>query len=292
MGAMTVINHPPINHPPISPVDRAGSSRRLFAGGGFVVWLSTRPDDIADAQRLRYEAFSAEPGFSSAIGDSATRLDADRFDAYCDHLLVRDEQTGALLGCARLLLPVAAIEAGGWYSAGEFDLGELDPIASRTVEMGRAAVAVGARNGSVTALMWAAVLAYVEESGNSYLMGCVSVPLSSVSPTATDAPRGTVLRGIRDELRNRYRAPWQVFPHGGSVIDGVRLDDIEAPARLVVPPLLRGYLRLGARVCGEPAIDPVFDCGDFLTVLSADETDSRYRRRLTETVARLREQDA
>lgn len=113
-------------------------------------------------------------------------------------------------------------------------------------------------------------------------MGCVSVPLSTPG-----APRGAALRGIRDELRNRHRGDAQVFPHGGSVVDGVRLDDIEPPDRLVVPPLMRGYLRLGARVHGEPAIDSVFDCGDFLTLLDAEEADSRYRERLTDTVRRL-----
>lgn len=292
MGVMTTVN----NEPPAGrgysglatlPSSARPSSRRLFSGGGFSVWLSTDPADVHAAQRLRYDVFGSEPGFSSEIGDPVSRLDADRFDEFCDHLLVRDEATGLLVGCARLLLPVRAIAAGGWYSAGEFDLDELSSIASQTIEMGRAAVAVGQRNGSVTALMWAAVLAYLEESGNSYLMGCVSVPLSTPG-----APRGSALRGIRDELRNRHSAMWQAFPHGGSVIDGVRLDDIEPPARLVVPPLMRGYLRLGARVCGEPAIDPIFDCGDFLTVLGADDADTRYRQRLTETVRRLSEQGA
>lgn len=265
-----------------TPPRPAPTSRRLFAGGGFSVSLTTDADDIADAQRLRYEVFTAEPGFSDEIGDAATRRDADRFDAFCDHLLVRAEESGDLVGCARLLPPVGAIEAGGWYSAGEFDLGELGPIASRTVEMGRAAVAVGQRNGTVTALMWAAVLRYVEETGNTHLMGCVSVPLSTPG-----APRGAMLRGIRDELRNRYRGEAQVFPHGGSIVDGVRLDDIAPPGRVIVPPLMRGYLRLGERVCGEPAIDPVFDCGDFLTLLDAEQADDRYRRRLAETVQRL-----
>ncbi|RUP36384.1 MAG: GNAT family N-acetyltransferase [Gordonia sp. (in: high G+C Gram-positive bacteria)] len=276
MGTMTVMKRP------VQIDGYAPTSRRLFAGGGFSVSLSTDPDDIVDAQRLRFEVFTTAPGFSEQIGDAATRRDADRFDAYCDHLLVRDEESGELVGCARLLPPLRAIEAGGWYSAGEFDLAELGPIASRTVEMGRAAVAVGQRNGTVTALMWAGVLRYVEESSNRYLMGCVSVPLSTPG-----APRGAALRGIRDELRNRHRGDAQVFPHGGSVVDGVRLDDIEPPDRLVVPPLMRGYLRLGARVHGEPAIDSVFDCGDFLTLLDAEEADSRYRERLTDTVRRL-----
>ncbi|MFT4199965.1 MAG: GNAT family N-acyltransferase [Gordonia sp. (in: high G+C Gram-positive bacteria)] len=279
------MNEPTVAPVPSDPAATTTTSRRLFAGGGFSVWLSTDADDVLAAQRLRYEVFTAESGFSSAIGDPVTRRDADYFDDYCEHLLVRDDQTGDLVGCARLLSPLRAIAAGGWYSAGEFDLDELHPIASRTVEMGRAAVAVGQRNGSVTALMWAAVLAYVEETGHSHLMGCVSVPLSTPG-----AERGSALRGIRDELRNRHRAPWQVFPHGGSIVDGARLDHIAPPERLIVPPLLRGYLRLGARVCGEPAIDPVFDCGDFLTVLSSDEADTRYRQRLRDTVRRLSEQ--
>lgn len=274
-----------INVPTAARAAAPQSSRRLFGGGGFSVWLSTDADDIVAAQRLRYDVFTSEPGFSEAIGDSATRLDADRFDEFCEHLLVRDEQTGDLVGCARLLPPLRAIAAGGWYSGGEFALEHLAPIESQTVEMGRAAVARGQRNGSVTALMWAAVLAYVEESGNAYLMGCVSVPLSYPGTV-----RGSALRGIRDELRQKYAAQWPAAPHGGSVIDGVGIDEIDPPARLVIPPLMRGYLRLGARVCGDPAIDPVFDCGDFLTVLASNDADSRYRQRLTETVRRLSEQ--
>lgn len=256
--------------------------RRVLAGGGYVLDVSTDPADIVAAQRLRYDVFAAEPGFSDHIGDAASKLDADRFDEFCDHLLVSDEATGTLVGCSRLLPPPGAIAAGGWYSATEFDLGGFDAIRSQTVEMGRACVAVDQRSGSVTALMWAAVLNYLEEADYRYLMGCVSVPL-----TSRDGRRGADLRGIRDELLADHAAPWRARPLQAPEVDGVALDDVAPPTKTILPPLMRGYLRLGAKVCGDPAVDVAFDVGDFLTVLDGDATTSRYRERLTDTISRL-----
>ena len=108
MGTMTVMKRP------VQIDGYAPTSRRLFAGGGFSVSLSTDPDDIVDAQRLRFEVFTTAPGFSEQIGDAATRRDADRFDAYCDHLLVRDESPAswsAAPGCSRRCGP--SRRAGG-----------------------------------------------------------------------------------------------------------------------------------------------------------------------------------
>ncbi|GAC66361.1 hypothetical protein GS4_02_00710 [Gordonia soli NBRC 108243] len=242
--------------------------------------LSTDPDDIEAAQRLRYQVFAEEDGFSDQIGDPTTGLDADSFDDHCEHLLVFHEDTG-LIGCARLLPPAAAIAAGGWYSATEFDLYELEPIRAETVEMGRACVATAHRDGSVTALMWAALLHYLENADYQYLMGCVSVPLSGAGE------RGQALRGVRDLARDRHQAPWQAFPLERARIDGRTLDEIEPPAVAVLPPLLRGYIRLGARVCGEPAVDEIFDVGDLLTVVDRTLTDIRYLERLRAAVRRL-----
>ncbi|WP_246284418.1 GNAT family N-acetyltransferase [Gordonia asplenii] len=263
--------------------------RTILAGGGFVLDISNNADDIVDAQRLRYDVFAAEPGFSDQIGDARTGLDADRFDEFCDHLLVRDTETGSLVGCSRLLPPPGAIAAGGWYSATEFDLSDLDGIRSQTVEMGRACVAGDQRSGSVTALMWAALLDYLNQADYRYLMGCVSVPLDGAVIRGGGAPnpRGADLRGIRDTLLADHAAAWQARPLSAPMVDGVPLDVIAAPSKVVVPPLMRGYLRLGAKVCGDPAVDDVFDVGDFLTVLDGDATSSRYRRRLQDTVLRL-----
>lgn len=248
--------------------------------GAVHIGFTEAADDIEAAQRLRYQVFAEHDGYSDLIGDASTGRDADRFDEYCTHLLVRHEDHG-VIGCARLLLPPAAIAAGGWYSATEFDLAQLDPLLPSTIEMGRACVAAEHRDGSVTALMWAAVLRYLETTGHSHLMGCVSVPLTD------QAPRGSTLRGVRDVVRERHGAPHRVFPHVPPQVDGVALDDIDPPARSVVPPLLRGYIRLGARVCGDPAIDDIFDVGDLLTLLNPADTDIRYLSRLRAAADRL-----
>lgn len=256
-----------------------GSARRsqvLLRTARHTVHLTTCLDDIDEVQRLRHAVFSAEPGFAGAMVDARDPRDADRWDDHCDHLLVRDVADGSVVGCTRLLTPAGAVAAGGRYSATEFDLGELAPIAAETVEMGRACVARGHRTGAVTALLWSSVLWYLEETGHRYISGCTSVPVDSED----GLPPGATIRGVRDRVRDRHRAPWQVFPHRPVVVDGVRLDDIAPPPSLSVPPLLAAYLRLGARVCGEPAYDVDFGVGDFLTVLDRDRADLRHLDRL------------
>ncbi|MCF8589558.1 GNAT family N-acetyltransferase [Gordonia liuliyuniae] len=263
------------------------SARRtvLLSGGDYEVAITHDSYDIDAAQRMRFDVFNNEPGYSDSIGDAASGRDADVFDEYCDHLLVRHLKTDALVGCARVLPPPRAIAAGGWYSAGEFDLAQLDPIRGETVEMGRAVVDPAHRSGSVTAMLWAALLGYLEDGGYRYMMGCVSVPL--------DAPigRGRELRGIRDLAREKYRAQWEAFPRIRVDVDGRTLDDLEPPPTLRLPALLRGYTRLGARVCGEPAFDEVFDVGDFLTVLDRTQGEARYVDRLRGAMARLKSTD-
>ncbi|MCP2195031.1 putative hemolysin [Williamsia deligens] len=259
---------------PTTPTRR---SRVLLRGPRYSLHLTTRPEDVEAAQRLRHTVFSREPGFGTAMVGTVDGRDADRFDDHCDHLLVRDDHAdGAVVGCARVLTPDAAIAAGGLYGAGEFDLLELAPIAAETVEMGRACVLEGHRSGSVMALMWSGTLRYLDETGHRYVVGCTSVPVDPVDGTAP----GAVIRGTRDLVRDRHRAAWQVFPHRPVVIEGRRLDEIDPPPRLTLTPLMSGYLRIGARVCGEPAHDPDFGVGDFLTVLDKETADRRYLERL------------
>ena len=239
--------------------------------------LCTDADSIEAAQRLRYEVFTSEPGF--ALVDSGAGLDVDHFDEYCDHLLVRDDDTGELVGCYRMLPPPGAIAAGGLYTATEFDISALDGLRPSLVEMGRAVVRDGHRNGAVVLLMWAGILAYLDRSGYDYVTGCVSVPV--LDPAGHTAP-GSQLRGVRDFVTRRHAAPaeYTVYPYRPVVVDGLGLDDIAPPARVSVPPLMRGYLRLGAQVCGQPAHDPDFGVGDFPALLDKRHADTRYLRRL------------
>jgi putative hemolysin len=238
--------------------------------------LSTDPDLIAAAQRLRHDVFTSEPGF--ALAGAADGLDADRFDEFCDHLLVREETSGDLVGCYRMLPPPGAIAAGGLYTATEFDVRALDPLRPSLVEMGRAVVRADHRNGGVVLLMWAGILAYLDRCGYDYVTGCVSVPVAG----APGEPAGTGVRGVRDFVRRRHAAPERhtVHPYRPVVVDGRTLDDTAPPARVTVPPLMRGYLRLGAQVCGDPAHDPDFGVADFPALLDKRHADIRYLRRL------------
>lgn len=239
--------------------------------------LSTDPAMIEAAQRLRYDVFTSTPGFALPAADQDGR-DVDRFDEFCDHLLVRDDDTGELVGCYRMLAPAGAIAAGGLYTATEFDIRALDPLRSSLVEMGRAVVRDGHRNGGVVLLMWAGILAYLDRYGYDYVTGCVSVPIGGGE---SEVP-GSQLRGVRDFILSRHGAPaeYRVYPHRPVVVNGTAIDDIAPPARPSVPALLRGYLRLGAQVCGEPAHDPDFGVGDFCVLLDKAHADTRYLKRL------------
>jgi putative hemolysin len=240
----------------------------------YTLLLSTDPALIDAAQRLRHDVFTSEPGF--ALEGASDGRDADRFDEHCDHLLVREDNSGELVGCYRMLPPPGAIAAGGLYTATEFDVQGLDSLRPSLVEMGRAVVREDHRNGGVVLLMWAGILAYLDRCGYDYVAGCVSVP---VQGSENEAP-GSQIRGVRDFVRRRHAAPYTVHPYRPVVIDGTGLDDIQPPARVAVPPLMRGYLRLGAQVCGDPAHDPDFGVGDFPALLDKRQADTRYLRRL------------
>lgn len=248
------------------------------SGPRYTLLLTTDPDDILAVQRLRYDVFSTEPGFGLRNDD---RIDADRFDEHCDHLIVRDDRCGEVVGCYRMLPPPGAIAAGGLYSATEFDISALDSLRPSLVEMGRAVVRSDHRNGAVVLMMWTGILAYLDRSGYDYVTGCVSVPVSG------DGAPGSQIRGVRDFVRSRHSAPAQltVHPYRPVVLDGRTLDEIESPLRPVIPPLMRGYLRLGAQVCGEPAHDPEFGVGDFPALLDKRRADIRYLTRLRSAAA-------
>ncbi|WP_134427148.1 GNAT family N-acetyltransferase [Mycobacterium ulcerans] len=254
-----------------------GPATDAGAGPRYSLLLSTDSALIEAAQRLRYDVFAATPGFALPAADD--RRDVDRFDEYCDHLLVRDDDTGELVGCYRMLPPAGAIAAGGLYTATEFDVGAFDPLRPSLVEMGRAAVRYGHRNGAVVLLMWAGILAYLDRCDYDYVTGCVSVPI--VEPTGRDGiTPGRELRGVRDFVLRRHPASYRVDPYRPVRIDGKSLDDIAPPPRPAIPPLLRGYLRLGAQACGEPAHDPDFGVGDFCVLLGKRDADIRYLKRL------------
>ncbi|MFD6277823.1 GNAT family N-acetyltransferase [Streptomyces sp. NPDC060209] len=234
---------------------------------GYRVSLATCQDDVRAAQRLRHLVFAGELG--ARLDSAEPGLDSDFFDAYCDHLLVREVATGEVVATYRLLPPEGARLAGGLYAESEFDLGRLGPIRDDLVEVGRSCVHPAHRDGAVIALIWAGLARYMERTGHTWLAGCCSVPL---------ADGGALAARSWDTVRTHNLAPeeywvtphrlWDTSGHTGGGEGG----------RAGLPPLLRGYLRLGAWVCGAPAHDPDFNVADLYVLLSMHRTDPRYLR--------------
>jgi putative hemolysin len=248
----------------------------VLSGPRYSLSISTESHHREAAQRLRRRVFATEPGFT--LPADGSDLDVDPFDEFCDHLLAHEISTGELVGCYRMMQPLAAREAGGYYTATEFDLSALDPYRLRAVEMGRACVDAAHRSGSVLTLMWAGILRYLELTGHDRVIGCVSVPMQLHPGDAV----GANVRGVRDMVLERHgiEPERRARPLKPVLVDGRFLDEIDGPARVVVPPLMRGYLRLGAQICGDPAHDPDFGVADFVAMLSLHDANIRYLERL------------
>lgn len=227
------------------------------------VTLACSLADVQDAQRLRYKVFADEMG--AQVGDRITGLDADEFDLHCDHLIVRDEDTLRVVGTYRILAPHAARALGRLYCTREFDLTRFAHIAPTMLEVGRACVHRDYRSGATILMLWTGLARYMKAGGYRHLIGCASVSLADGGHAASRV-RADLQRWLTD---GEYRAfPRLPFP----------FDRIEPAASSDIPPLIRGYLRVGARVCGDPAWDPDFNTADFLVWLSLDSVGSRYAR--------------
>lgn len=215
--------------------------------------LAETPGDVEAAQRLRYQVFNVEmgEGLSSAVQSG---MDVDRFDAFCDHLLVEEIASGTLVGTYRVQMGGRALSGAGFYSAQEFDFTPYLSRASELVELGRACVHKQHRNLVVLGLLWKGIVAFAKERGGRYLIGCSSL-------TSQDAAEGMTLYLT---LKDRYLAPaeWQTRPMPGYECHAQPLD---TPVR--APKLMSAYFSIGAKICGEPALDQEFKTIDFLTLV-------------------------
>ena len=236
----------------------ARRSRNLHVG------LATSETEILEAQKLRYRVFADELG--ARLPTRSPGVDRDIYDPFCEHLIVRDEGAGRIVGTYRILSPSAARRVGGYYSENEFDLTRLQHLRSRLVEIGRSCIDAEYRSGAVIALLWSGLARYMQENSYDYLMGCASISMADGGHTAAS---------LYNRLRGQHLAPleYHVFPRCPLPLDSLRGDlDTEAP------PLIKGYLRAGAWVCGAPAWDPDFNTADLPILMPIGRVDSRYAR--------------
>ncbi|MET0264677.1 MAG: GNAT family N-acyltransferase [Duganella sp.] len=234
------------------------------AAGKLVLSMASTAEELHEVQRLRYKVFIDTMGLTSL--ERADGLDCDEFDAHCDHLIVRDTDTLKVVGTYRLLSATRARKLGRLYSEGEFDLSRLNHLRGRMVEAGRACIHPDYRGGSVIMLLWSGLADYMRREQCDYLVGCASISLADGGHNAVAVYQQLVASHLAPL---EYRVtPHLPFPFG----------KLEAAAKAQVPALLKGYMRSGAWICGEPAWDPDFESADLFLLMPLANLDSRYAR--------------
>ena len=241
------------------------------AVGKISVSWARHQDEVRAAQRLRYQVFAVEMGATLPI--TVPGHDIDLFDDYCEHLLVRDEASGEVIGTYRVLTPTQAKRAGGTYSDTEFDLTRLRSLRDRMVELGRSCVHIDHRSGGVILALWGALAEFMARNQLDTMIGCASIPMQTGGTNS-----GQAAASIWRQVKQTHLAPieYHVTPRLALPVD--KLDDslnIEPPA------LIRGYLRLGAKVLGAPAWDPDFNSADLPMMMRIADLPPRYLKHFT-----------
>ncbi|MBK8964180.1 MAG: GNAT family N-acetyltransferase [Candidatus Competibacteraceae bacterium] len=226
------------------------------------VELARSLEAVRAAQRLRYAVFAGEMG--AKLHNWRPGLDHDRLDPFCQHLIVRDG-FGQVVGCTRILTAEAARRAGGFYSEREFDLTPVLALPGTFMEIGRTCVHPDYRNGATIGTLWSGLAAFVAEHAIDYLIGCASIPAGG---------NGAAARALR---RTGAALSGRGGVAGAAAPALPRHDGLAHPASSP-PPLLKAYLRLGAKISGEPCLDPDFNVADVLILLPTRHIERRYAR--------------
>jgi len=246
-------------------------------GGNLGVRIATSAAEIDAVQALRYRVFYEEMGAVPGPETARTQRDRDRFDEVADHLLVVDHAIGpgaeGVVGTYRLIQRPAAERMGGFYSAGEYDITPLIEFPGRVLELGRSCVDASYRNRAAMQLLWRGIAAYVFLHRIDLMFGCASLP-------------GTDPDALADELTYLYHnhlAPPALRPRAlpHRYVEMRRRDPATLDLRRVagtLPPLIKGYLRLGGFVGDGAVIDHQFNTTDVAVVVKTDLVTDKYYR--------------
>jgi putative hemolysin len=232
-----------------------------------VMWAQHQ-DEVRAAQRLRHDVFAGEMG--ARLSTTLAGHDIDLFDNFCEHLLVIDEASGQVVGTYRVLTPVQAQRVGSTYSDTEFDLTRLRSLRDRMVELGRSCVHKDHRHGGVIMALWGALGAFMVRNQLDTMIGCASIPMLH-----NGVASGDMAASIWRQVQATHLAPIEYHVRPRLPLPVEQLDstlDVEPPA------LIKGYLRLGAKVLGPPAWDPDFNSADLPMMMRIADLPSRYRK--------------
>jgi putative hemolysin len=248
--------------------------------GSLEVRLAQTAHEVRQAQKLRFRVFYQEGQAVANPGRLVARRDIDAFDAICDHLLVIDHAASdplakrpVVIGTYRLLRQAPAEEFGGFYSAGEFDIGALIGRHANLqfLELGRSCVLAEYRNKRTVELLWHGIHAYVSQDRCDVMIGCAS--LDGTDPNRLALPLSFLHHYARAPETWRARA----LPERYVEMNRLSKEAIDPKAALrVLPPLIKGYLRLGASIGDGAVVDHEFGTTDVLIVLPVSDIKQRY----------------
>lgn len=235
---------------------------------GLTVEWAKHLDEVREAQRLRYDVFANEMG--ARLKEEIPGHDIDLFDDYCEHLLVRNEVTQQVIGTYRVLTPAQAKRIGSTYSDLEFDLTRLRSLRERMVELGRSCVHPEHRHGGVIMALWGALAEFMVRNKLDVMIGCASIPMLHQGVVS-----GEVAASIWHQLKQTHMADveYHVRPRLPLPVDEWEVNSAFEP-----PALIKGYLRLGAKILGAPAWDPDFNTADLPMLMKINDLPLRYRK--------------
>ncbi len=264
------------SHPGVlySAVSGSDPTRKLSAAsasrlpGGIEVSWARHQDEVRQAQRLRYQVFADEMG--ARLQTKVAGHDIDLFDDFCEHLLVRDSASGEVIGTYRVLTPAQAKRVGSTYSDTEFDLTRLRSLRERMVELGRSCVHPEHRHGGVIMALWGALAEFMQRNQLDIMIGCASIPMWHNGVVS-----GDVAASIWQQLKATHLAPveYQVRPRLP-----LPVEQMDSSLQVEPPALIKGYLRLGAKILGAPAWDPDFNSADLPMMMRIEDLPTRYRK--------------
>jgi len=250
-----------------SVVANLESNPPLYKRRSLIVNLARTEQDIQQCLHLRYQVFGVEMG--AKLDTIRPGLDMDYFDQYARHLMIMDENTGRVIATTRLINSEQAQAAGAFYSETEFDMEAILQLNANFLEVGRTCIAKSYRNGAILGLIWRGIVRLAVMDKTDFLIGCASIPLTTSTAYA---------HSIMRYLKKHAYAPdvLRVFPRY-ELPENSQHESTD----VILPTLLKGYLKLGAKICGEACYDKDFHVADVLILLHRKQLEKRFKRHLT-----------
>lgn len=244
--------------------------------GSMHIRLAETADEVLQSQRLRYRVFCEEMAATPTDAQRIEKREWDSFDEYCDHLLVFDRKRKgleAVVGTYRLMRREQAARRGQFYTVDEYDISALLCYPGEILELGRSCVDREYRTGSTMQLLWRGIAEYVFFYNIDIMFGCASLP--SVEPEELAMPLSYLYHHHLAPPALRPRA----LPHRRVEMNRLPVDEIDIrAAKRLLPPLIRGYLRLGGFVGEGAVVDKEFGTTDVAVVVKTDWVTEKYYR--------------